>query len=123
MQRKTQLALRTKLSVAEAEEQVYVEYMDMRPQSRSSCVKQQKATKPKRDIDETLPYPLNHQESESPEAAKSYEPIQATSSLDPDVVNILHQGQEQQQRRLKSRMLLQADLVMYDENPLTFLEF
>lgn len=54
----------TKLMIAEAEEQIYVDYMDMKSQSRYICAKQQKATKPRRYIDETLAYPLEHQESE-----------------------------------------------------------
>ncbi|XP_072178274.1 uncharacterized protein [Diadema setosum] len=112
-QRKAQLALRIELQVAKAQEQVYQQddAAQEGPPIEPPVVHASTPSRPAAAVnaverpreDETLPYP--------------------PSERDAVFLELLQQGQQQQQRLLESVSLPQIDLERYDGNPLKFHEF
>ncbi|XP_072171694.1 uncharacterized protein [Diadema setosum] len=112
-QRKAQLALRIELQVAQAQEQVYQQddAAQEGPPMEPPVVHASTPSRPAAAVnaverpceDETLPYP--------------------PSERDAVFLELLQQGQQQQQRLLESVSLPQIDLERYDGNPLKFHEF
>eukprot|EP00057_Strongylocentrotus_purpuratus_P011332 XP_011665806.1 PREDICTED: uncharacterized protein LOC105439021 [Strongylocentrotus purpuratus] len=123
-QRKLRLSMQTKLRVAEAEEQIYLEFEN----------KKLGISFPEKEQDETLPYTPGKVVTETvvPTKSTKRKPITAdrsdhgqplTMSDDSDVVTLLKEGQQEQRRLWEVMQLPKAELTPYDGNPLEFWEF
>eukprot|EP00057_Strongylocentrotus_purpuratus_P021095 XP_011675569.1 PREDICTED: uncharacterized protein LOC105443725 [Strongylocentrotus purpuratus] len=122
--RKLRLSMQTKLRVAEAEEQIYLEFEN----------KKLGISFPEKEQDETLPYTPGKVVTETvvPTKSTKCKPITAdrsdhgqplTMSDDSDVVTLLKEGQQEQRRLWEVMQLPKAELTPYDGNPLEFWEF